>query len=140
MADGEAEDEANGFPGDGQGHLGAAGDAVGEDDGNFDNAEASTPSVIGGLDLKGVTLSGDGALEDGCQSFTAETLVASGGVHHGQTREEADVETSAITEEETTKGPVENADAALTVAGTNDKISRLGGGEEARKVLGIMSG
>lgn len=137
MAEGETKDKADGFPGDGKGHLGAAGDSIRENDRHLDDTKALAPGVIGGLDLEGIAIRGERAAKDGGKGRAAETFVARGRIHHGQARQQADVKASAVAEEESAQRPIEDAHAAL-VTRTDDKVIRLRRGKKPRQIGRIV--
>ena len=135
--DEEAPDHEDGFVDYLARDLGGALEAVGEDDGDFDDAHALAPEFVGELDLEAVAVGADVIEVDGFQGVTAEAFEAAGGIAEGHAGDDADVEAGAHAEDEAGEGPVDDADA-VAVAGADDEVGVFRGFEELGDVVRVM--
>lgn len=133
----EAPDHEEGFVNDFSGHLGAALEAVGEDDGDFGDAKALTPEFVGHFDLEAVAIGPDGIEVEALERGPAKAFVAASRIADGHAGDEADVFARAHAEHETAQGPVDDADAVF-VARAEDEVGILGGSEEGGDVVRVV--
>src|SRR5580765_6584667 len=76
----ETPDHEEGFLDDFAGHFGAALEAVGEDDRDFNDAQALAPDFVGHLDLEAVAVGADVFEIERLEGLSAETFEAAGRV------------------------------------------------------------
>lgn len=133
----EAPDHEDGFVNDLARDLGGALEAVGKDDGNFDDFHALPPEFVCELDLEAVAVGANGIELDGFQGVATEAFEAAGRIAERHAGDDPHVEAGAHAEHEAREWPVDDADA-VAVAGTDDEVGVFRGVEKFGDVVRVM--
>lgn len=133
----QAPDHKQGFLDDAAGHFGGALVAVGKDDGDLGDPEASAPDFMGHFDLEAVAVGADPLEVEAFEGGPAEAFEAAGGVGEGHPGDDLDVFGGPHAEQESTEGPIDYANA-IAVTGAEYQVCCCRGFEEAGDIVGVV--
>src|SRR5829696_4636717 len=118
-------------------HLALPAKPLGEDDRDFDDAEARLHRPVGQLDLERVALRLDARKVDRLEHLAAEALEPAGEVVLAQAEDTLGVVTAGAAHDAAGERPVDDA-AAPDVARAEHEVGASGGAEDAREIARVV--